>query len=64
MAAEKREVIVIFHDHLDPVWARCNDRPYQYNQIVLRSYADVLTGIIQEFIKCLMKDLFFQKDRL
>lgn len=51
MAAEKREVIVIFHDHLDPVWARCNDRPYQYNQIVLRSYADVFDWVIQEFIK-------------
>ena len=46
-----REVVVIFHDHLDPVWARCNDRPYQYNRIILRSYADVCDWIIQDYMK-------------
>ena len=48
---KKKEVVVIYHDHLDPEWARCYDRPLYRNGILLRSYADVWDYIIESWEK-------------
>lgn len=59
-----REVIIVFHDHLDPVWARCNDRPYQYNQIIMRSYNDVFEWIVKEFLKMSDEGFIFSEGQV
>lgn len=48
---KKKEVVVIYHDHLDPEWARCYNRPLYRNGILLRSYADVWDYIIESWEK-------------
>ena len=47
---DNREVIIIYHNHLDPEWARCYDRPLFRNSIYLRSYADVWEYIIDSWL--------------
>ena len=53
-----KEVIVIYHNHLDPEWARCYDRPLRHNGMLLRSYADVWEMIIDQWLA--MADEGFQ----
>lgn len=50
MNNKKREVVIIYHNHLDPEWARCYDRPVFRNSVYLRSYADVWEYIINTWL--------------
>jgi len=45
-----KQVVIIYHNHLDPEWARCYDRPLMWNSIILRSYADVWDFIISNWL--------------
>lgn len=60
----KKEVVVIFHDHLDPVWARCNDRPYQYNNKLLHSYADVCDWVIDDYLDMVNEGFTFTEGQV
>lgn len=35
------EILVIPHNHFDPTWRRCFDRPADYNGVRVRSYAEI-----------------------
>lgn len=45
-----REVVIIYHNHLDPEWARCYAKPLYKNAVMLRSYADVWEYIINTWL--------------
>ena len=45
-----QEIIIIYHNHLDPEWARCYAKPVYRNSIMLRSYADVWDLIINSWL--------------
>lgn len=48
---KKREVIVIFHNHVDPEWARCFEK-YAYNgRFLTRSYMDIFEWMADEAIR-------------
>ena len=36
-----REVLLIPHNHFDPTWRRCFDRPAVYHGVTVRSYAEI-----------------------
>jgi alpha-mannosidase len=54
------EVLVIPHNHFDPVWRRCFDRPAEKHGVVVQSYAkmeeQVINGWLQEAPKGLVFD--------
>ena len=43
-----REMIILYHEHLDVNWARCADRTIRANQIRVKSYYDVFRWIMDE----------------
>lgn len=45
-----KEVVIVYHNHLDPEWARCFERPMLRNSLLLRSYADVWDFIISSWL--------------
>ena len=45
-----KEIIIIYHNHLDPEWARCFDKPLYRNAVMLRSYADVWDCVIDRWL--------------
>lgn len=48
---DKREVVILFHNHVDPEWARCFE-DYAYNgRFFTRSYMDVFEWMVDEFIR-------------
>lgn len=50
MSDKQKEIIIIYHNHLDPEWARCYDKPVYRNAVYLRSYADVWEYIIDSWL--------------
>ncbi len=52
-----KEIIVIYHEHLDAEWARCNDRPHKHMNSFTRSYMDVFEKIADTYF-ALEKDGF------
>jgi hypothetical protein len=34
-------IVIAGHNHFDPTWRRCFDRPATYNGVTVRSYADI-----------------------
>lgn len=46
-----REVLVVHHNHFDPTWRRCYDRPAVYNGVTVRSYAEVEELCIDRFLE-------------
>ena len=48
---EKEEVVIIFHNHVDPVWARCFEDNAYNGQFLTRSYMDIFEWMLEEFIK-------------
>jgi alpha-mannosidase len=45
-----KEVVIIYHNHLDPEWARCYERPMLNDHAISRSYADVWDYIIDRWL--------------
>lgn len=45
-----KNVLFIPHNHLDPVWRRCFDRPAYYGGVTVRSYADLEELVINRFL--------------
>lgn len=46
-----KEIFVVPHLHLDPVWRRCFDRPATAHGVTVRSYADVEELCIDSWLK-------------
>lgn len=46
-----KEVVVFYHDHLDPQWSRCYDRPAFDGDIQLRSYSDVWDWVLESWLE-------------
>ncbi len=36
-----KDILLVTHNHFDPTWRRCFDRPATYNGVTVRSYAEV-----------------------
>lgn len=45
-----KRVRIIWHNHLDPQWARCYDRQALHNGFLHRSYADVWEWIMDRYL--------------
>lgn len=45
-----REVLVVFHNHFDPMWRRCFDRPTTKHGVTVRSYAEVERHVINAWL--------------
>ncbi len=44
-------VLVVPHNHFDPIWRRCFDRPAVYNGVTVRSYAEVEAHCINAWLE-------------
>ena len=56
-----KEVLFVPHNHLDPVWRRCFDRPAEKHGITVRSYAEVEEHVINGWLKEAPKGLTFDE---
>lgn len=45
-----KEILLINHNHFDPIWRRCFDRPAHHAGVTVRSYADVEELVIDRFL--------------
>jgi alpha-mannosidase len=45
-----KNILFIPHNHLDPIWRRCFDRPAHHSGVTVRSYAEVEELIIDRFL--------------
>lgn len=51
MNQKKREVIAVFHNHIDPQWARCFDRPAYNGFFLTPSYMDIFSWLTEAFME-------------
>ncbi len=46
-----KDILLVPHNHFDPTWRRCFDRPASYNGVTVRSYAEVEEHCIESWLK-------------
>lgn len=46
-----KEILLIQHNHFDPTWRRCFDRPAVFRGVTVRSYAEVEARCIEAWLK-------------
>jgi hypothetical protein len=46
-----KRIFVVPHNHFDPVWRRCFDRPSMKHGITVQSYADIEEAVIERFLE-------------
>lgn len=46
-----REVVVLFHNHVDPVWARCFEENAYNGRFITRSYMDIFEWMVERFVE-------------
>jgi len=46
-----KDILLFPHNHFDPTWRRCFDRPAVYNKTTVRSYAEVEAHCINSWLK-------------
>lgn len=56
-----KEVLFVPHNHFDPVWRRCFDRPAEKHGVTIRSYAEVEEYVINAWLQEAPKGLTFDE---
>jgi len=59
--ATTNPIYVIQHNHFDPIWRRCWDRPFDYRGKRIRSYADIEEHIINDWLRNAAKGAAFSE---
>lgn len=55
------DILVYSHNHFDPTWRRCFDRPAVYNGQVVRSYTEIEEHVIDGWLHLAGKGLTFSE---
>jgi len=56
-----KEILYILHNHFDPVWRRCFDRPARKDGLCIRSYAEVEEHVINAWLALAPKGYTFDE---
>ncbi len=56
-----KNILIYSHNHFDPTWRRCFDRPATYHGQVVRSYTEVEEHVIEGWLKLAGQGLTFSE---